>query len=94
MYRLLLPAALLICLAVAADGQPFPADLPKLKPLEPADAAKAFGDRLPILPLVFRAVRLWHRTDVRGLGFDATGRPDLADLFYAGDPAKPPKGAR
>lgn len=58
-----------------------------------ADATKAFGDRLPILPLVFRAVRLWHRTDVRGLGFDATGRPDLANLFYAGDPAKPPKGA-
>jgi hypothetical protein len=59
--------------------------------LDRDEAIKAFGDRLPILPLVFRAVRIWHRTDVRGLGFDATGRPDLADLFYAGDPAKPPK---
>jgi len=60
--------------------------------IDAAEAAKAFGERMPILPLVFRAVRMWHRTDVRGLGFDATGRPDLADLFYSGDPAKPPKG--
>ncbi|MGE0399673.1 MAG: ABC transporter substrate-binding protein [Kofleriaceae bacterium] len=60
--------------------------------IDRAEAIKAFGERLPILPLVFRAVRMWHRTDVRGLGFDATGRPDLADLFYSGDPAKPPKG--
>jgi hypothetical protein len=59
--------------------------------LDAADAITAFGERLPIVPLVFRAVRMWHRTDVRGMSFDATGRPDLADLFYAGDPAKPPK---
>ena len=60
--------------------------------IDDADATKTFGERMPILPLMFRAVRIWHRTDVRGLGFDATGRPDLADLFYSGDPAKPPKG--
>ncbi len=60
--------------------------------IDRGEATRVFDDRLPILPLVFRAVRMWHRTDVRGLSFDATGRPDLADLFYAGDPAKPPKG--
>lgn len=60
--------------------------------IDRAEAIKVFGVRLPVVPLVFRAVRMWHRTDVRGLGFDATGRPDLADLFYSGDPAKPPKG--
>jgi peptide/nickel transport system substrate-binding protein len=60
--------------------------------IDQAEAVKVFDERLPILPLVFRAVRVWHRTDVRGLSFDATGRPDLADLFYSGDPAKPPKG--
>ena len=60
--------------------------------IDQTDAIKVFDERMPVLPLVFRAVRIWHRTDVRGLGFDATGRPDLADLFYAGDPAKPPRG--
>ncbi|HEY4058267.1 MAG TPA: ABC transporter substrate-binding protein [Kofleriaceae bacterium] len=53
-----------------------------------ADAIKAFGDRLPIVPLAFRTVRMWHRTDVRGLNFDASGRPDLANLFYFGDAVK------
>ena len=53
-----------------------------------AAAAKAFGDHLPIVPLMFRAVRLWHRTDVHGLAFDASGRPDLADLFLFGDPVR------
>jgi ABC-type transport system substrate-binding protein len=51
-------------------------------------AGKAFTDRMPIVPLMFRAVRLWHRTDVRGVTFDASGRPCLADLFLFGTPAK------
>jgi peptide/nickel transport system substrate-binding protein len=52
------------------------------------DAIKAFGERLPMLPLAFRSIRMWHRTDVRGLNFDASGRPDLANLFYFGDAVK------
>ena len=50
-----------------------------------AAAAKAFAERLPIVPLMFRSVRMWHRTDVRGLSFDASGRPSFADLFLFGD---------
>jgi ABC-type transport system substrate-binding protein len=50
--------------------------------IDGASAVQEFGRRLPIVPLVFRTVRLWHRTDLRGVRFDATGRPDLADLFY------------
>ncbi|MDB4963111.1 MAG: extracellular solute-binding protein family 5 [Myxococcales bacterium] len=56
--------------------------------LDRAAAAKVFAERLPIVPLVFRAVRIWHRSDVRGLGFDASGRPSYADLFLFGDPTR------
>ena len=54
--------------------------------VDPAAAAKQFATQLPILPLMFRAVKLWHRTDVRGLVFDATGRPCYADVHLFGEP--------
>ena len=47
-------------------------------PLDVEAALAAFGDRLPVLPLFHRAVRVHHRVDVRQVWFDATGR-----LFYA-----------
>jgi peptide/nickel transport system substrate-binding protein len=50
--------------------------------LDPAEAAKQFADRLPIVPLMFRSQLIWHRTDVHGLGFDAIGRAELADLYW------------
>jgi ABC-type transport system substrate-binding protein len=50
--------------------------------IDPAAAAQEFGRGLPIVPLMFRSVLIWHRADVRGLGFDATGRPTLADLYW------------
>ena len=40
------------------------------------------------LPLLFRSVRLWHRTDVRGLKLDASGRPCFADVFLHGQPTR------
>jgi len=55
------------------------------------DAGKArvqFADRLPILPLLHRAVRIHHRADVRGVGFDASARLGFADLFFFGQPAR------
>jgi len=58
----------------------------KLGVFDAATAAKAFEQRLPIVPLMFRSIRLWHRTDVRGVSFDATGRPSFADLFLFGAP--------
>jgi hypothetical protein len=36
---------------------------------------------------------VWHRTDVRGLGFDGSGRPSYADLFLFGAPVRS-KGGR
>jgi peptide/nickel transport system substrate-binding protein len=56
--------------------------------LDRAAAATAFGERMPIVPLMFRAVRLWHRSDVRGLTFDASGRPSYAELFFFGAPVR------
>lgn len=56
--------------------------------LDPAAARQAFEQRLPILPLLFRSVRLWHRTDVRGLRLDASGRPGFSDVFLHGQPVK------
>jgi ABC-type transport system substrate-binding protein len=56
--------------------------------LAPAAARQAFDRQLPILPLLFRSVRLWHRTDVHGLRLDASGRPGFADVFVHGQPVR------
>ena len=51
-------------------------------------AAKAFADREPIVPLMFRSVRMWYRSDVHGIAFDAFGRPCFADAFLFGTPVR------
>ncbi|MCW5802569.1 MAG: ABC transporter substrate-binding protein [Deltaproteobacteria bacterium] len=51
-----------------------------------AAAKKLFEARLPIVPLMFRSIKLWHRTDIRGLAFDAAGVPCFAELFLFGSP--------
>ncbi|MEJ7597192.1 MAG: ABC transporter substrate-binding protein [Kofleriaceae bacterium] len=53
---------------------------------DPAALRRAFAERLPIVPLVFRGIRLSHRTDVRGLVFDASARPCFAEVFLFGAP--------
>jgi peptide/nickel transport system substrate-binding protein len=51
-------------------------------------AQTEFAARLPIVPLMFRGLRVWHRTDIRGVRFDATGRLCYAELFVFGAPVK------
>ncbi|MCA9678335.1 MAG: hypothetical protein KC464_25130, partial [Myxococcales bacterium] len=51
-------------------------------------ARREFADRLPVLPLFHRALRVHHRTDVRGLVLDASARIGFADLFTWGAPAR------
>ncbi|MGH2900444.1 MAG: hypothetical protein ACRDMZ_17345, partial [Solirubrobacteraceae bacterium] len=51
-------------------------------PLDGAAFAAELARKLPIVPLMFRSLLVWHRTDVRGLGFDASGRPGFADLYW------------
>ena len=36
------------------------------------------------VPLMFRSVRMWHPTNLRGIAFDVAGRPSYADLFVFG----------
>lgn len=74
--------------AFAAGGDPWTEQRLATGALDGAAAAKSFSERLPMIPLLFRAVRIWHRTDVRGLEFDASGRPCFADLFLFGDPVR------
>lgn len=50
--------------------------------LDAAATAREFAARMPIVPLMFRSLLVWHRSDVHGLGFDASARPSLADLFW------------
>jgi peptide/nickel transport system substrate-binding protein len=54
--------------------------------IEPGAAAKEFSARLPIVPLMFRSVRMWHPTNVRGISFDPLGRPAYENLFVHGAP--------
>jgi len=61
--------------------------------VDPANAASDFARALPIVPLYHRAVRVHHRRDVRGIGFDAAARIGFADLFLFGGPA-PERGPR
>jgi hypothetical protein len=46
-----------------------------------------------VVPLLFRAVRAWHRSDLRGVGFDGLGRLAFADVFLYGEPSRVKKGA-
>jgi MarR-like DNA-binding transcriptional regulator SgrR of sgrS sRNA len=74
--------------AFAAGNDDWPATQLAAGALDPVAAAKAFEDRQPIVPLMFRGYKLWYRSDVHGLDFDGLGRPTLADLFYFGSPVR------
>jgi peptide/nickel transport system substrate-binding protein len=71
--------------AFAAGGDSWAMQQLATGAVDPALASKQFAAQLPIVPLMFRAVKLWHRTDVRGLVFDATGRPCFADVHLFGE---------
>jgi ABC-type transport system substrate-binding protein len=58
--------------------------------IDPAQAKQQFARALPLVPLYFRAVRVHHRSDLRGLAFDGMARLGLADLFEFGAPRRHP----
>jgi ABC-type transport system substrate-binding protein len=74
--------------AFAAGGDDWPVAQLATGALDPAAAATEFGDREPIVPLMFRGLELWYRSDVRGLSYDGFGRPCYADMFYFGPPVR------
>lgn len=84
-------ASLLWGAAFAAGGDAWAQTQLARGPLDAAKARKEFASRLPIVPLAHRAVRVHHRTDVRGVAFDASSRLAFADLFLFGKPVKTKK---
>ena len=54
--------------------------------LDDGAAEQRFEADLPIVPVMFRAVLLWFRSDVHGVALDALARPDFADMFLFGAP--------
>jgi ABC-type transport system substrate-binding protein len=76
--------ALQLAAAFAAGGDGWAAGELARAPLDVAAALAAFADRLPIVPLFHRAVRVHHRVDVRRIGVGATGRLEYADMFLFG----------
>lgn len=51
-------------------------------------ALAAFAKRLPVVPLFHRAVRMHHRTNLRGVGFDSLTMPSYADMYLYGRPRR------
>ena len=76
--------ALQAAAAFAAGGDPWAAQQLAAAPLQVDAALAAFAERLPIVPLFHRAVRVHHRVDVRRVRFDAIGRLQYADMFLFG----------
>ncbi|HLU66821.1 MAG TPA: ABC transporter substrate-binding protein [Kofleriaceae bacterium] len=82
-------ASLQIAAAFAAGGDSWAAQRLAAAPLDTEAALAAFEDRLPVLPLLHRSIRVHHRIDVRRITFDATGRLQYADLFLFGGVGAP-----
>jgi len=57
-----------------------------LSSLDMAQAERVFERDLPMVPLFHRALRVHHRSDVRGIQFDDTSQISFADLFFFGRP--------
>lgn len=72
--------------AFAAGGDEWPLGGLQSGVLDGRAAMRAFAERMPIVPLFFRGVRMWYRSDLRGLAFDALGRPVFADAYLFGAP--------
>ncbi len=76
--------ALQIAGAFAAGGDGWAAAQMTSAPLAIDAALAAFAERLPVLPLFHRSIRVHHRVDVRRVAFDATGRLLYPDMFLFG----------
>jgi peptide/nickel transport system substrate-binding protein len=73
-----------VAAAFAAAGDGWAATQLAAAPLDVEAALAAFGQRLPVVPLFHRAIRVHHRVDVRRISFDATGRLLYGDMYLFG----------
>lgn len=74
--------------AFASGGDDWSANALAAGTLSVATAEKEFAARIPTVPLMFRSVRMWHPTNLRGIAFDAAGRPSYENLFLFGAPTR------
>jgi len=68
----------------AIDGDDWSTRALRKAPLDRAAAGKAFSAQLPIVPLFHRALRVHHRSNLRGVAFDDASLLTLGDLFFYG----------
>ncbi|MBE7453121.1 MAG: hypothetical protein HS111_30905 [Kofleriaceae bacterium] len=73
--------ALIYAQAFALAGDRATADKLVTGAIAGARMRETFAARLPVLPLLHRAVRVHHRADLRGAWFDGSARLGVADLF-------------
>jgi peptide/nickel transport system substrate-binding protein len=76
--------AVQIAAAFAAGGDRWAAEQLAAAQIQVDPALAAFGQRLPILPLFHRSIRVHHRADVRRISFDATGVLRYGHVFLFG----------
>jgi len=76
--------AVQIAAAFAAGGDSWAGAQLAAAQLEVDPALAAFGQRLPIVPLFHRAIRVHHRADVRRIGFDASGLLRYGSMYLFG----------
>jgi ABC-type transport system substrate-binding protein len=74
--------------AFAAGGDAWARQRMAREPLTLDDGLRVFADRLPLVPLFHRSVRVHHRDDVRGVAFDSASRLSFPDLFLFGNPGR------
>lgn len=83
------PAAVpILAAAFAAGGDPFAERELARRELDAATAGRVLAQRLPIVPLFHRAIRVHHRADVRGIRVGDTAELPFADLFVFGKPER------
>jgi len=76
--------AMMFAAAYAVGGERDTAAKLASGPVVLARARADFGQRLPIVPLLARGLRVYYRRDLRGLWFDGAAQMGLADLFLWG----------
>jgi MarR-like DNA-binding transcriptional regulator SgrR of sgrS sRNA len=72
--------------AFASGGDDWSGNALSAGTFDATTAAKQFAARLPIVPLMFRSVRMWHPSNLRGVAFDGVGRPSYENLWLFGAP--------
>jgi MarR-like DNA-binding transcriptional regulator SgrR of sgrS sRNA len=75
-----------MAMAFAAAGDPWPEQRGGPTQFTMEQATAAWDQRLPLVPLFRRALRIHHWDNVHGITLDALSRLDYADVFVFGPP--------